>query len=391
MSFLPPRLRAIARRMGAVGLKEIRQLRRDRFSLGFVVAMPLAQLILFGFAINQDIRGIRAVVVDESGSSLAREVVGRLGATQTFRIVGATQSKQEAEELLVSGKVQAAVIVPAEFDRAYYRGRGAEISILLDASDPLLARAAFAAAQGLEQRLAHELGRSRRGAEALSGARADLVRDQPISLTVHNRFNRELRTPVFVVPGLLGVILTQTMIMMTALAVVRERERGTFEFLIGTPVSRLELMVGKILPYIGIGLVQVVLVLVAGLLLFRVPVAGSLVGLGLAAVLFIAANLALGLVVSAVTRTQYQATQLSFFIFLPSVLLSGFMFPFAAMPAWARAIGELLPLTHFIRISRGLMLRGADSAALWLDLAALALFCLIGVAVPARLFTKRLD
>jgi ABC-2 type transport system permease protein len=219
---------------------------------------------------------------------------------------------------------------------------------------------------------------------------ADLVHGSRWHFSVLPLYNPELRTPVFVVPALLGVILTTTMLLMTALAIVRERERGTFEFLIGTPVRRFELMMGKLSPYVVIGFLQIVLVLAAGLLLFRVPVAGSLLDLGVASVLFIAANLTLGLVISSITKTQLQATQLSFFFFLPSVLLSGFMFPFEAMPRPAQWLGELLPLTHFVRISRGILLRGAGLEAQLPELGALLLFCLGTLVLATKLFKKEL-
>lgn len=289
-----------------------------------------------------------------------------------------------------AGEVMAVVSIPADFARRYYRGRGAEIAVWVDASDPLTARAVQAAVEGLSTVLSEA---SARGAASEQRVQLspDLVRVRPVDLTVHPRFNQELRTPVFVVPGLLGVILTTTMILMTSLSLVRERERGSFEFLIATPVSRLELMLGKIAPYVGIGLVQAVLVVVSGLAFFRIPVRGSLFGLALATLLFIAANLALGLVISAVTRTQNQATQLSFFFFLPSVLLSGFMFPFAAMPAPARWLGELLPLTHYIRVCRAVLLRGASWLDLPGDLAATAGFGIAALLLATRLFTKSLD
>jgi ABC-2 type transport system permease protein len=219
----------------------------------------------------------------------------------------------------------------------------------------------------------------------------DLVRQRFLHFAVIYLYNPELRTPVFVVPALLGVILTTTMILMTALSIVRERERGSFEFLIATPVRRIELMAGKILPYIGIGFIQIVIVVLTGLLLFRVPVAGSLIDLGIISIFFIAANLILGLVISSITSSQFQATQLSFFFFLPSVLLSGFMFPFDSMPAPAQWIGETLPLTHFIRAARGILLRGSALFEHMPEIFAMLLFSIIGFFMATRFFKKRLD
>ena len=292
-------------------------------------------------------------------------------------------------------------MVPADYARAYYRGRGAEILVLADATDPILARAVRASADGLMERHNQRLqrfdvgpleGALRASVERASfGVESELLEQKFLRFAVLYLYNPELRTPVFVVPALLGVILTTTMILMTSLAIVRERERGSFEFLIATPVRRSELMAGKLLPYIAIGLIQIVIVVACGLALFRVPVAGSLFALGVASLVFIAANLTLGLVISSVTTTQFQATQLSFFFFLPSVLLSGFMFPFDAMPRPAQWLGEMLPLTHFIRASRGILLRGSSLPDQLGEVAAMLLFCVLGFVAATRLFTKQLD
>jgi ABC-2 type transport system permease protein len=388
------------RRIGAIARKELRQLWRDPLTLGFVLGLPAVQLVLFGYAINQDVRHVPTALVDHAKTTVTRRFIGQLEATDTFRFVSRLDDEQAARELLLSGDVEAVVEIPPNFPRAYYRGRGAEISILVNAGDPTVARAVRSAAEGLAER--HNQGLTRAGLGppgALGnlpkargiGAAPELVHPRFLDVAVIDLFNPELRTALFVVPALLGVILTTTMILMTALALVRERERGTFEFLIATPVARTELMAGKILPYIGIGLVQVAIVLLAGLALFRVPVAGSLVDLGVASAVFIAANLCLGLVISATTSTQLQATQVSFFFFLPSVLLSGFMFPFDAMPAPARWLGELLPLTHYIRLCRGILLRGSTLADQPGELLALAALTAVGFAAATRLFTKRLS
>jgi ABC-2 type transport system permease protein len=325
--------------------------------------------------------------------------VGELAATQTFRIAAAAASEEEARALIDRGSVQAAILIPDDFSRAFYRGRGAEVLILVDASDPIRARAVRAAANGLGAELEARFQPFGEGGALRSSSRdtgrfqvsPELIHERGIQLNVLTLFNPELRTPVYVVPGLLGVILTTTMILMTSLSLVRERERGTFEFLIGTPVRRAELMVGKIAPFVLIGLGQVALVVLAGLVFFRVPIQGSVLDLGIGSLLFIAANLTLGLVISSVTRTQAQATHLSFFFFLPSVLLSGFMFPFAAMPAPARWLGELLPLTHYIRICRAVLLRGASLWQLPGSLLALSLFIAVGLVAATRLFRKQLD
>lgn len=394
-------LRQCLRRIRSVARKEVRQLSRDPLTLFFVVGIPVAQLLLFGYAINQDIRNVPTAVVDPSPTHLTRQLVGRLEATQTFRVTARPENKAEGERLLQSGEVQAVVVFPPDYTRAWYRGRGAEVLVLVDATDPLLARAVRAAANGLAERedsLAHhfvvgeESGAVRSSRRrATLGARPDLIREKLLNLTALTLYNPELRTAVFVVPGLLGVILTTTMILMTSLALVRERERGSFELLIATPVRRAELMAGKILPYVAIGFIQILIVVVSGLLLFHVPVVGSLFDLGVASLAFIAANLTLGLVISCISSSQFQATQLSFFFFLPSVLLSGFMFPFTAMPRPAQWLGELLPLTHFTRACRGILLRGSSLYDHAGDLAAMMLFCIVGFLAATRLFTKKLD
>ncbi|MCP5106730.1 MAG: ABC transporter permease [bacterium] len=401
IDFLRFSLTAPMRRILSVTKKEIRQLMRDFLTMGFVVGIPAIQLLLFGYAINQDVRNVKTAVVDHSNSFISRQLISRLEATQTFRIHRRLDSDRRARELLKEGDVQAVVVVPPDYTRAYYRGRGAEISILVDAADPVLARAVRTSATGLMDKHNRRLQRFdiTAGESALRvprhrtsfGTEPDLVRQRFLRFAVINLYNPELRTPVFVVPALLGVILTTTMILMTALSIVRERERGSFEFLIATPVSRLELMTGKILPYIVIGLIQIVIVVVTGLLLFRVPAAGSLLDLGIVSLVFIAANLTLGLVISSVTASQFQATQLSFFFFLPSVLLSGFMFPFDSMPAPAQWLGEILPLTHFIRAARGILLRGSTLLEHINEITAMLLFSIVLFALATRLFKKRLD
>lgn len=389
------------RRIISVALKEFRQLLRDQLTLGFIVGVPAVQLLLFGYAINQDVRHIQTALVDHSNSVITRQLVGQLEATQTFRICALPGSEAAAEDLLKRGDVQAAIIIPPDYTRAYYRGRGAEISILVDASDPILARAVRASAEGLMERHNKRQQSFVLGPEGQTlrvprrrtsfGAEPELIRQQFLRFAILNYYNPELRTPIFVVPALLGVILTTTMILMTALSIVRERERGSFEFLIATPVRRMELMAGKILPYTLIGFVQIVIVVVTGLALFNVPVKGSMFDLGIASIVFIAANLSLGLVISSVCSTQFQATELAFFFFLPSVLLSGFMFPFDSMPKPAQWIGETLPLTHFIRAARGILLRGSSSVDHIKEIAAMAVFCAAGFTVATLLFKKKLD
>lgn len=389
------------RRVLSIARKELRQLMRDQLTMGFVVGVPFLQLALFGYAINQDVRHAETVVVDMSNTYASRTLIGELEATQTFDLKSYVATEEQGRTLLHEGDAKVVVIIPADFSRRYYRGRGAEISFLVDATDPTLARAVQSASRGLENHLnargqAFRVGggdsavRAVRAGRVTFSVRPDLVQEAPWRFSVLTYFNPELRTPVFVVPALLGVILTTTMILMTALSIVRERERGTFEFLIATPVHRFELMIGKIAPYVAIGFLQIAIVLLSGLLLFRVPFRGSLLDLGIASLLFIGANLTLGLVISSVTTNQLQATQLSFFFFLPSVLLSGFMFPFNAMPRPAQWLGELLPLTHYARMTRGIMLRGSSIGDHLGDAMALALFLVVTLTLATRLFKKEI-
>jgi ABC-2 type transport system permease protein len=389
------------RRTFAVAHKELRQLGRDPLSIGLVVGVPTLQLVLFGFAINMDVRKVPTAVLDRSHTALSRRILGELAATQTFRIDRSARDEADALRLLETSQVGAVVVIPPDFDRHFYRGRGAQISILADATDPTVASAVALAGQGFGRDLALRMqpfatgqpSAARRlvpGDRASFGPRSELVLPEPVSVEVLPFYNPERRTAVFVVPGLVGVILTMTMMLMTALALVRERERGTFEFLIATPVRRVEVMLGKILPYLGVGFVQVALVLALGVLLFAVPIRGSLAELSLGTLPFLASMLAMGLVVSAVSRSQFQAMQLSFFFFLPSLLLSGFMFPFEAMPEAAQWIGTALPLTHYLRIVRGIVLKGASLASLGGELAAIGAFFAAALALAAVTFRKRL-
>ena len=390
------------RRVLAVAHKEFLQLARDRLSLGFIVGIPSLQLMLFGYAINLDVRHVPTAIVDGAQSALSRQLVGELAATQVFDPVAAPATEGEALRLLGASRVGAVIVIPPDLDRRLQRGRGAEISVLADASNPTVAAAVTAAGEGLGAELAAraqpfvvpgEASVARRmppADRAQLGAEADVVRAAPLRIAVVPFYNPERRTPVFIVPGLVGVILTMTMMLMTALAVVRERERGTFEFLIATPVRRTELMVGKILPYLLVGQVQVALVLTLGAVLFDVPIRGSLAELALGAIVFVAAMLTLGLVISSAARTQFQAVQMAFFFFLPSMLLSGFMFPFDAMPKPAQWIGSVLPLTHFLRIARGILLKGAPLASLGREVLAIALFGAATLALAVRTFTKRI-
>jgi len=383
---------AVFARVLAIARKEFLQLLRDRLTLAMMVGIPSLQLVLFGYAIDVDVRNVPTAVLDRSQTAESRKLLGELAATQTFDLVREAVDEREAERLLESSRVGAVIVIPPDFAREFHRGRGAIVSILADASDPTVSRAIALSAQGFAQSLTlrmHSFSDAP-GDQRRAGIEQDLVRPDAIRIEVLPLYNPESRTAVFVVPGLIGVILTMTMMLFTALAVVRERERGTFEFLIATPVRRGEVMLGKIVPYLIVGFGQVGIVLALGVLLFDVPIRGSLWQLAAGALPFLAAMLSVGLVVSSVSRSQLQATQLSFFFFLPSMLLSGFMFPFDAMPVAAQWIGEVLPLTHFLRIVRGIVLKGASLQTLSGELAAIGAFFVVAFVLASLTFRKRL-
>ncbi len=360
-------------RVAAIVRKEVRQLRRDRLTFGMIVGIPVVQLLMFGYAINTDVRDLRTAVADQAQSHLSREFVARLGQTQVSNIVLEVATAPELVELLRTGEISIGVYLPPDFDRRVTDTHRPAAQLLVDGTDPTI----FGIANQLRlMPLTFDTNAATR---------------PPAEIEVRAYYNPERRTPVNIVPGLMGVILTMTMILFTAVAIVRERERGNLELLINTPVSSAELMIGKVLPYILIGMVQLALILTVGGLLFDVPVRGSIVHLYLAATLFIAANLSLGLLISTAVRTQFQAMQLTVFILLPSILLSGFMFPFDGMPLLARWLGEILPTTHFIRLTRGIMLREATIGELLPEVIALAVFTVLAMTSAALRFRKRLD
>jgi ABC-2 type transport system permease protein len=362
------------RRIHAIAWKEVRQLLRDRLTFGMIVGLPLLQVILFGYAINTDVRHLRAAVADMADTQLSRRVVSDAQASQVVDIVAVAHSAPELESLLRDGKVSVGLYLPPDFDRRAMGGSEPAAQLMVDGSDPTL----LAVAQGLAKLPLADRYRPTRAAPAAL-------------FEIRDFYNPERRSAVDIVPALIGVILTLTMVLFTAVAIVRERERGNLELLITTPVSTVELMAGKIGPYIIIGLIQVSLVLLLGWLLFHVPVVGSLATLYLSALLFIAASLGLGLLISTIAKTQFQAMQLTVFTFLPSILLSGFMFPFDGMPAFARWIGECLPLTHFIRLTRGVLLRGAGLGGMWIDVWPLLAFFAVTMTLAVLKFHKRLD
>jgi len=360
-------------RIGAILTKEVRQLSRDRLTFGMIVGIPLLQILLFGYAINLDVRHLRAGVADQAGTQLSRRLVGDAQASQVVDVVAQARTAGELEDLLRRGEITVGILIPPDFDRRLREGSRPAAQLLVDGTDPVVGNVATQLAQ------------------MPFVARKELSTDATRIFAVRTYYNPERRSPVYIVPGLIGVILTLTMVLFTAVAIVRERERGNLELLITTPIRNLELMVGKIIPYIVIGLIQVTIILLVGRLLFDVPVRGSLGDLYGGALVFIAAALGLGLVISTFASTQFQAMQLTFFAFLPQMLLSGFMFPFEGMPPLAQRIGNLFPLTHFIGIVRGVVLRGAPLEELTGNLRALGIFFLITMALATLRFRKRLD
>ncbi|MGQ0698129.1 MAG: ABC transporter permease [Panacagrimonas sp.] len=370
-------------RFFAVVRKELIQLRRDRLTFAMMVGIPLVQLLLFGYAINNDPKRLPTAVVDADRTEISRSLIAAAQNSAYFHITRTGESLSEADRLVERGEVQFVLHVPAGFTRRLIRGERPALLVEADASDPAAGSNALAALEPLlRSALRYDL----------VGPLASLAAQPgPLELRVHRRFNPEGISAYNIVPGLMGVILTMTMMIMTALAVTREVERGTMENLLATPVRPLEVMLGKILPYVAIGNVQIVLILLAAAYLFEVPLVGSLILLLVLAQAFILANLAIGITISTVAQNQMQAMQMGFFFFLPSILLSGFMFPFRGMPDWAQVIGNLLPLTHFLRVVRGILLKGNGIAEVWPHLWPLLVFIAVVLALGLSRFRRTLD
>jgi ABC-2 type transport system permease protein len=363
----------VLQRLFAIMNKEVRQLARDRLTFGMIVGIPLMQILLFGYAINFDVRDIRAAVVDEANTSHSRALVADLQASGVVRFGAPSTSVPELRHRLDAGEISVGVVIPRDFERRRLGSDRAAVQLLVDGSEPMI----DSVARGLAQ-------------VPLPGRDADYRSRVPV-FEVLTEYNPERRTAVQVVPALVGVILNMTMVIFTSVAIVRERERGNLELLITTPIRSWELMAGKLMPYVLIGLVQTTIVLAVGSWAFDVPMNGSLLDLYLAAALFIAATLTLGLVISTLVKSQMQAFQLSFLTLLPSILLSGFVFPFDGMPKPAQWIAQVLPLTHFVEMIRGILLRGAPLTDLGVPAAKLAVFLAVTLAIATSRFRKRLD
>jgi ABC-2 type transport system permease protein len=370
-------------RLWAVVMKEFIQMRRDRVTFGMMVGIPLLQLTLFGYAINSDPKNLPTALRLADQGPFARTLVAEMKTSAYFEIVKVTDSEAEVERLLRLGDVQFVVNIPDDFTRKVLRGERPTVLVEADATDPAATGPAIAAFRALSDTA---LDRD------LTGPLARLRgRPGPIDFEVHAHYNPENITQYNVVPGLMGVVLTMTMVIITGLAITRERERGTMENLLATPVRPFEVMLGKILPYIAVGYVQVSLILIAAKYLFNVPMVGSLVLLFFVSLLFIAANLAMGITLSTLAKNQLQAVQMAFFFFLPSILLSGFMFPFRGMPFWAQWIGTCLPITHFLRIVRGILLKGNGILEIMPEVWPIALFMTVAMAVGVKRYRQTLD
>ncbi|MEB2310542.1 MAG: ABC transporter permease [Sorangiineae bacterium] len=372
-------------RVLVIAWKELLQLRRDRLTLSMMVLLPLIQLLLFGYAINNDVRHVPTVVFDQDRSAESRDLWRSMEITTFYDVLGEVRSYDEIARALRSGKAKAALVVSPDYASNLRRGRTATVQLVVDGTDPQSVASATSTLASLVS------ARSARLSTARLEAKGGVTGTTPIELRENTWYNPDLRTAVYIVPGIVGVILTMTMVMLTSMAIARERERGTLEQLIVSPVKQLELVIGKIAPYVVIGYVQMTLILLVGQVVFSVPFVGSPLLLYGLAFLFISANLALGLFFSTLAKTQQQAMQMSFFFLLPNVLLSGFAFPFEGMPRFAQYIAQLLPLTHFLRILRGIVLKGADFRDLAPELLWLVALLVAWVLLSSLRFSKKLE
>jgi len=370
-------------RFAAVVGKEFVQMRRDRLTFAMMIGIPILQMVLFGYAINSDPKHLPTAVLSANQSVFSRTLVAALQNSDYFRVVRMPESEAQADELITRGEVQFVVNIPRDFSRRLLRGERPALLLTADATDPAATSNAVSAFRVLaESALSRDL----------DGPLADLRREPAsIKVIVHPRYNPEGITQYHIVPGLMGVVLTMTLVIITALAITREHERGTMENLLSTPVRPLEVLVGKIIPYILVGYIQVGVILVAARYLFQVPLIGSLPLLLLVSLPFIAANLGVGVTFSTLARNQLQAMQMAFFFFLPSILLSGFMFPFRGMPRWAQVAGEVLPLTHFLRIVRGILLKGNGLPEIAPELWPIAAFLVASLSIGLLRYRRTLE
>lgn len=364
-------------------LKEFIQLRRDRLTFAMILGIPILQMALFGYAINTNPKHLDTGVLSADDSNITRSFIAALQNSSYFTVVSELPNEQAARLALARGQLLFVVSIPADFTRKLLRHERPSLLIEADATDPTATASALAALDGIVQSVIQK---------EFTGALASLQgTPPPFSVDVHQLYNPEDITQYNVVPGLMGVVLTLTMVVMTGLAITRERERGTMENLLAMPSTPLEVMTGKLIPYVGIGLIQASIILAAARFVFDVPFFGSITAIYLSALLFIAANLTIGIAFSSLARNQLQAVQMAVFYFLPNILLSGFMFPFKAMPAWAQAIGNLLPLTYFNRLIRGILLKGNSWADSWPSVWPMMIFTLVMMIVAVATYRRTLD
>jgi ABC-2 type transport system permease protein len=367
------------RKTWAMLVKEFIQLKRDRVSFAMIIMIPLIQLLLFGYAINTTPRNLPTAVLMQESSDLSRSILAALENTKYFRVTHLPRSEAEVDQLLASGDVLFAIEFPANFERSVRRGDKPAMLVIADATDPVASGTALSAlSEVLQTSLSHDRDVPNRP-------------EMPFEIRTHARYNPAALTQLNIVPGLVGTILTMTMLIFTALSVTREIERGTMENLLSMPITPVEIMLGKIIPYVFVGVVQASMIISIGVLLFGVPILGNLAMLALLSTLFIATNLSIGYTFSTIAQNQLQAMQMSMMFFLPNILLSGFMFPFAGMPIWAQYIGEALPLTHFLRIVRSIMLKGSNLSDLRYDAIAMFVLMLVAMTIAVTRFRRTLD
>jgi len=372
------------RRLRALLVKEFIQMRRDRLTFAMMIGLPIVQLLLFGFAINTDVKHLPTVVFDQSLQQDSRDFLSALTASEYFDITEVAGSHEEVAAAVESGRTKVGVIIPPDFSENLKHGRSAAVQVIVDASDSMAASSAISAAQLVGQLKSQEIM-----IRKLQGYTGKTVAP-PFDVRIRPWYNPDFVTAFYMVPGILGIVLTMTMVMITSMASVRERERGTLEQLIVTPMKTWELMLGKIIPYIFVGYVQATVALLVGIAVFDLPVRGSLGLLYLLTSWFIVASLALGILISTVAKTQMQAMQMSFFVFLPSVMISGFMFPREAMPQFFYWLGTLLPLTFYLQILRGIILKGVGITVLWTQIFALTVFISVVFTIAIKKFQKKL-
>lgn len=376
-------------RLQAVLIKEFIQMMRDRITFAMIIGIPLMQLVLFGFAINTNPKYLPTVVIDADKSAFTRAFVSGLKNTSYFKIQEEVKNEAEAKKLLEQTRTQFVITIPTFFTRDLIRGKSPEILVEADATDSVATASAISAVQIMAQTVFNPLLKG--NLQSLRNARYFENSPRLINVVTHANYNPESITAYNIVPGLMGVVLTMTLVIITSMGITREREKGTMEHLLATPVKPLEVMIGKICPYVIVGYIQMFLILLAAKFLFAVPMHGNIILLMIAVLPFIAANLSVGITFSSLAKTQLQASQMSTFFFLPSILLSGFMFPFRGMPTWAQDVGTILPLTHFLRISRGIVLKGNGIAAVWSDLWPILIFMVVAIAIGLKRYRRTLD